>query len=240
MADSFKSCSISGCNQNAHPKARGVRGWCRNHYNRFLRHGDPLGGQIRADNSGKCSIDGCHQVAIKRTWCRDHYGRWQRHGSPIAGGVTPGSGEKWLRDHVNHDGLECLIFPFGLEAPRYRTARLAGKKMEAHRAMCVLVHGEPPTKDHHAAHGCGNGHLGCVHPKHLRWATPKENQGDMVAHGTSPQGTRNAQAKLSEADVRKIRSLIGNMTITHIAAMFGVSIATISMIKSRKTWGWLT
>jgi len=47
MAVSFKSCSIDGCNKNAHGSAKGRKGFCRNHYERFLKTGNPMGGRER-------------------------------------------------------------------------------------------------------------------------------------------------------------------------------------------------
>lgn len=39
----FAACRIDGCARNAHPSAKGARGWCSTHYNRWRRSGDPLG-----------------------------------------------------------------------------------------------------------------------------------------------------------------------------------------------------
>ena len=44
MAARFKTCSIDGCNGNAHDDANGARGWCNAHYRRWRRLGDPAGG----------------------------------------------------------------------------------------------------------------------------------------------------------------------------------------------------
>lgn len=43
MATDFKPCSVDGCNGNAATRGT-ARGFCLSHYNRFLNHGDPLGG----------------------------------------------------------------------------------------------------------------------------------------------------------------------------------------------------
>lgn len=45
MAAKFKPCLVEGCNRNAHYTARGMRGWCRPHYARWLRNGDPTAGR---------------------------------------------------------------------------------------------------------------------------------------------------------------------------------------------------
>ena len=44
MADKFKPCSIDNCNGNAARGAKGRAGFCRSHYARGLKYGDPLGG----------------------------------------------------------------------------------------------------------------------------------------------------------------------------------------------------
>lgn len=43
MARAFKACSIADCNGNAHGPGT-AQGYCRAHYRRWLRHGDPQGG----------------------------------------------------------------------------------------------------------------------------------------------------------------------------------------------------
>lgn len=44
MADNFTSCSVSGCNGNSHWTAKGGKGYCNTHRQRFRRYGNPLGG----------------------------------------------------------------------------------------------------------------------------------------------------------------------------------------------------
>ena len=54
------------------------------------------------------------------------------------------------------------------------------------------------------------------------------------------RGTRSGGAKLSEIRVLIIREMIRlGKTQREIAIECGVSQATVSMIKHRKTWGWL-
>lgn len=45
MPNGFKECSVDGCNGNADWSAKGAKGFCRLHYDRFRRHGDPFGGK---------------------------------------------------------------------------------------------------------------------------------------------------------------------------------------------------
>lgn len=45
MTDHFTSCSIDGCDRNAHHSAKGSKGYCQAHYKRLMRYGDPLAGR---------------------------------------------------------------------------------------------------------------------------------------------------------------------------------------------------
>lgn len=62
---------------------------------------------------------------------------------------------------------------------------------------------------------------------------------DTILHGRTTRGDRHPSAKLTEADVRKIISLNGQMLKREIAEIFGVSSSTIGDIHSRKKWTWL-
>jgi hypothetical protein len=132
-----------------------------------------------------------------------------------------------------------------------------------HRLMCIAFYGEPPTPDHHAAHGDNdksNNVLG-----NLRWATCSENMQDKRQHGTAPLGDRNGArlyperlargakngkhtrpektprgerhgcARLTTQQVIAIRS--DTRSERKIAEVYGVTRGAITGIKRRKTWG---
>lgn len=192
-------------------------------------------------NRGLCSVDGCGKPANgKRGMCNAHYLRWYRHGDPLGGLARAGWGEPsaWLRLHVSHSGEECLIWPFARGRDgRGRIQREASP--QAHRAMCILAHGEPPTGRHEAAHSCGMGHEGCVNPQHLYWALPVENAADRWKHGTQVHGEASRCAKLTRHDVKAIRALRGAATHAEIGDRFGVHGETIGDIYRGKSWTWL-
>lgn len=140
-----------------------------------------------------------------------------------------GQGEvvKWLREHAGYESHGCLIFPFCRNPQKgYGMVGLEGKQLYAHRYMCELVNGPPPTPRAQARHSCGNGHLGCVHPKHLLWGSNSKNQIDRYTHGTvvSHSGTR---TKLTTEQVAEIRALKGLMTQIEIAKKIGVKIGVV-------------
>jgi hypothetical protein len=101
-----------------------------------------------------------------------------------------------------------------------------------------LANGEPPTEKHHAAHSCGNGHLGCCNGAHLSWKTSKQNIADKNIHGTALLGERHHQAKLSNVQVIEIRRLLNEGSLTHrqIAELYAVGKAQISCIKTGREW----
>ena len=190
-----------------------------------------------------CSIDGCGKPARGRGWCTSHYLRWRKTGDPqpdkpfkTANGVA----QRYFRDVVlSHKGSKCLIWPYA-KSHGYAVLGQSGSRTRfVHRLACEEVHGAPPTGKHEAAHLCGNGHLGCVNPRHVAWKTSKENIAAQVTHGTRPRGSRRWNATLKESDVRSIRQRIGKESNKAIAAQYGVDASVISHIKRRKCWGWL-
>lgn len=189
-------------------------------------------------NNSICSVAGCIKPVYAKGFCGAHYKRNYKHGSPTAGGITPGDQEKFI-DQValTWASQECLTWPFGSGRKRYNTTVYRGTKWDAHRLVCALVNGAPPD-GHEAAHSCGNTH--CVSPSHLRWKTSAGNEEDKVVHGTSQHGENNHAAKLSEDDVRSIRSAVGKVTQSTLARKYGVTQQTISAIQNRSRWQQVT
>lgn len=72
----------------------------------------------------------------------------------------------------------------------------------------------------------------------LEWVTPRGNRQHASRLGLNAHGERNGGAVLSEDDVRAIRRLLDEdeREIQDIAAEFGVSRRTVSLIGSRKAW----
>ncbi len=67
-------CSIEDCHTHSE-----VRGWCRTHYSRWQRHGDPMHLMPEAKDV-ECIVEDCHRPGRARGWCQKHYNRWSRHG----------------------------------------------------------------------------------------------------------------------------------------------------------------
>ena len=141
---------------------------------------------------------------------------------------------KWLVARKDHEGDGCLIWPFSRKETGYGQIGRNGRVTGAHRVMCELVNGPAPTPNHEASHECGNGHLGCVHPKHLTWKTRAENRMDRRRHGTA--NSRGPQ-KLNAEKVREIRALLAKKTRhEEIARRYGITRKYVYSIKAGLTW----
>lgn len=225
-------CSIPGCGNPHFGKSL-----CNKHYQRLRFRGDPLY-ERPAHNPTECSVDGCGRKAWGLGWCQLHYTRNRRSGDPLAKVTSPGECGAWLLDHVGHQGKECLAWPYSCRDDGYGKLWVGGKLKTASRVMCEMVNGPPPSETHHAAHRCGNGHLACVHPKHIYWATPQRNARDKIAHGTSNRGERHGNSKLSRDAVLDIRSS-PSASKENLAARYGVTIGTINDVLGGRRWAWL-
>lgn len=172
--------------------------------------------------------------------CRNHARRKKLYGSIDAGLRTPnGLPALFYQNSVLPCASdECLIWPYA-RTDGYAVMSTGGRPRTVHRMACIAVHGQPPSKEYEAAHTCGGGAMGCVNPRHLRWATPAANQADRAIHGTSNRGERCASSKLTEDEVNVIRSLKGTMTQQDIASIFGVNYITVGDIHNGRTWSWL-
>jgi len=62
---------------------------------------------------------------------------------------------------------------------------------------------------------------------------------DMRIHGTLPKGERHGFAKLTEADIRLIRSLEGAGSKKKIGEAFGIGEGQVGRIHRRQNWGWV-
>jgi HNH endonuclease len=142
------------------------------------------------------------------------------------------SSERFLREHIAYDSDDCLLWPYCCNERGYGLAVVDGVQSLASRWMCQLAHGDPPSAEHEAAHSCGN--PPCVNQKHLRWATPIENQADREIHGTTNKGERNGKTHLSAGDIRAIRAAAPDLKT--LMARYSVSKGCISKIRSGQRW----
>ena len=81
------SCSIKGCH-----KPSNSRGWCRMHYARWQRYGDPEKVTKASPDPNhwtrKCVVEGCNDSSCKYLggagkYCRRHYAQFKKHGKIV-------------------------------------------------------------------------------------------------------------------------------------------------------------
>lgn len=148
-----------------------------------------------------------------------------------------GTYRRFLLSSMGVDTDECIVWPFPLPRAGYASLRWEGQNTYAHRVVCKIAHGAPPTAAHEVAHSCGN--RSCINQKHLRWASRKENHADKKAHGTYQYGERHPRSVLSQENVDDIRARVASGTSQRqVAIAMGVSPMTISRIVRGETWSY--
>lgn len=173
--------------------------------------------------------------------------RGQRFCSPKCryAAPRPPVGVRLLRRRLIMAKSGCWEWVGARSTAGYGQMRVAGKLLYTHRLAHEEFIGSIPD-GLLVCHRCDN--PACFNPEHLFLGTQADNMGDMALKGrgngrpgeSRSQGGANGMAKLAPDDVRAIRRLAASgKTNRHIAEVYGISPAAVSLIKNGHRWGHL-
>ena len=227
--ESPKVCTVEGCeSKNDHS------GLCQAHYKRKKKLGS-VDALYESEKPKACSIVGCDRKHYCKSYCSRHYNSYVAHGDPLF--TEKNSCIGWINEHKDHSGDGCLAWPFSKLTNGYGVINAEdGRKRIASRVMCEVAHGMPSNENMQAAHTCGNGHNGCVNPRHLRWATVIDNLHDKYHHGTHLYGEKAPWSKLTEEQAKMAKYDLSHLTATEVANILGVRPTTIHCIRQGRNW----
>lgn len=130
-----------------------------------------------------------------------------------------------------HPRTKCWVYGGASYKRPYGTFKLDGKLLRTNRASWQL-HNGPIPDGMHVCHHCDR--PSCVNPDHLFLGTAQENKADSVSKDRHMRGERAPFAKLTTADVIKIRA--DTRSLEEISKDYGVSYKAIDHVKRRKNW----
>jgi hypothetical protein len=141
---------------------------------------------------------------------------------------------QWLRDAIQQETDECIIWPFH-SVSGYGVVAFNGKPTPAHRVALILATDQNHA-EMYACHGeCHN--RSCINPRHLGWQTAKQNAADKHRDGTSQEGANHPLTRLTEDDVIVIRQRRHSGEIYRtIASDYGMTISAIQYICTGKSF----
>lgn len=147
----------------------------------------------------------------------------------------PHEAKCFFQEALKANTPDCILWPYAQMTKGYGAIGMGGKKISTSRLMCLQAHGEPLVEGVGAAHSCGN--KLCINPRHLRWATQKENEADKILHQRTIQGKPGGR-KLSKEIVHWLRNspIRPYLTTRELTAIFEVTPNTISMAINGDTW----
>ncbi len=107
-------CKIDGCERTS-----AGRGWCKAHWARWRKHGDPTVVKkpgVDFNVRSGCRANNCKRHAHSQGWCSMHLARVQRHGNPDI--VLPIIGRPLLGEHPSYAAVHKRLERSGRASER--------------------------------------------------------------------------------------------------------------------------
>lgn len=196
------TCSVDTCTRPRYRRSA----WCNPHYQRTLKHGDPLPDiPLRVAPSGDAR--------------------------PKKGTVS-----QFYLTHVMDTSVGCRLWPYGIGNSGYGVVFQNGKARGVHVLACTAWHGARPSPQHEVAHECrtplcwAGEHLSWK--THAENEADKVRDGTKIS-GEDHYAAKLTAAQVREIRARYAR---GGVTQTALAQEYDVSQSTISLIVLDKAW----
>ncbi|GAA2394233.1 HNH endonuclease [Gordonia cholesterolivorans] len=183
-----------------------------------------------------CDAEGCDRPHHAHGLCDRHSAMMRTHGRTEYLPVKSDLERFW--EKVNKTEFGCWEWAARLFSNGYgqfqAECSYGYRPYPAHRWIFSKLNGEIP-EGLVVRHRCDN--RKCVNPDHLELGTVQDNANDAVTRKRTTQGSRSAQAKLTEGQVIEIRRLLATgINQTAVAKSFGVTSRCVSNIARRQTW----
>lgn len=138
-----------------------------------------------------CEIDDCDHPYLAKGMCRMHYERVRRNNTTDDLAKRNRTIEQSVASHTEWVG-ECLVWTGDISDQGYGIITRRGRPLRAHREVFRLAFPELKPEQY-VDHKCHN--RACVNMKHLRVASPKQNnENRRGANKNSATGVRGVSA----------------------------------------------
>lgn len=159
-------------------------------------------------------------------------------GKPISFGPDVKSEiQQYIKDRVcTHPGTGCWEWAMAVSEQGYGVAAVGQKKASSHRIAYAAFVADIPAGIN-VCHRCDN--PSCCNPEHLFLGSQKDNIQDCIRKGrkADKRGERHHLSKLTDKDVRQIRSLKGaGLLPSQVALMYPVGRWQINAIWHNQGW----
>lgn len=126
----------------------------------------------------------------------------------------------------------CWLWTGVKDIDGYGKTNVRSKLIRSHRLFYELFKGPVPS-DKFVCHSCDN--PPCVNPEHLHLGTNQQNHLEKRERKRI-HGERNPNSRVTEKDVREMRSLYPSLKLLDLSKKFGISMTQVSNIVRHKSW----